>query len=40
MNRAPTAGDFATLGLQPGATADEIRAAYRRLVKVLSLIHI
>jgi DnaJ domain len=34
VNRAPTAGDFATLGLQPGATAEEIRAAYRRLVKV------
>jgi DnaJ domain len=34
VSRGPTSGDFATLGLQPGATADEIRAAYRRLVKV------
>ncbi len=34
MSRGPTSGDFATLGVQPGATPDEIRAAYRRLVKV------
>ena len=34
MSRAPTASDFAALGLQPGAGADEIRAAYRRLAKV------
>jgi len=34
MSRAPTAKDFAVLGLQPWAGADEIRAAYRRLVKI------
>ena len=34
MSRAPTAKDFAVLGLQPGAGNDEIRAAYRRLVKI------
>jgi hypothetical protein len=34
MTRAPTPNDFAVLGLRPGAGDDEIRAAYRRLVKV------
>lgn len=34
MSREPTFGDFAALGLHPGADAEEIRAAYRRLVKV------
>jgi hypothetical protein len=32
--RAPTPEDFAVLGLRPGAGDDEIRAAYRRLVKI------
>jgi DnaJ domain len=34
MSRLPTADDFAVLGLRPGAGADEIRAAYRRLAKI------
>jgi hypothetical protein len=33
-SRAPTANDFAVLGLRPGAGDDEIRAAYRRLAKI------
>jgi hypothetical protein len=32
--RAPTPEDFAVLGLRPGAGDDEIRAAFRRLVKI------
>ena len=32
--RAPTADDFAVLGLRPGAGDDEIRAAFRRLAKI------
>lgn len=34
MSRAPTPNDFAVLGLRPGAGDDEIRDAYRRLVKI------
>ncbi len=34
MSRAPTANDYAALGLRPGAGEDEIRDAYRRLAKI------
>ena len=34
MSRAPTARDWALLGLRAGAGEEEIRAAYRRLAKV------
>lgn len=34
MSRPPTAADWAVLELRPGATADEVRTAYRRLAKV------
>jgi DnaJ domain len=34
VSRAPTPNDFAVLGLRPGAGDDDIRAAYRRLVKI------
>ncbi len=34
MSRLPTGDDFAVLGLRPGAGADEVRAAYRRLAKI------
>jgi hypothetical protein len=34
VSRAPTRKDYAVLGLRPGAGADEIRAAYRRLAKI------
>jgi hypothetical protein len=34
VSRAPTARDYATLGLRPGASADDVRAAYRSLAKV------
>ena len=34
MSRAPTAGDYAVLGLRPGASAEAVRAAYRRLAKI------
>ncbi|HEX4755962.1 MAG TPA: J domain-containing protein [Candidatus Dormibacteraeota bacterium] len=34
MSRLPTGEDFAVLGLRPGAGANEVRAAYRRLAKI------
>lgn len=34
MSRLPTANDLTVLGLPPGATDDQIRAAYRSLAKV------
>jgi DnaJ domain len=34
VSRAPTPNDFAVLGLRPSAGEDEIRDAYRRLVKL------
>ena len=33
MSRDPLPGDYSVLGLRPGATATEVRDAYRRLVK-------